>query len=260
MTRTYSDLFNLIQALCGVVFANIERPRIVSLINRRVQKAYRSSKFWPKYLVVGEKTLMFEDNVPRNEFNQLMLVKGNQYYIASYYDGDDLIPAGASSNSQGVIFTSIWDGPYGVVSNLYGKVNKVNISDNNIDTVIKIHRVEPYLLQSAQEFDFYIANNYVNLISAPLNPDYVWLTYQSMLDVPYGDNDSEIIDNEWFEYIAHGVYADYLRSEGQQDKAQIADQEADLILQDELIRLDEQRTTGLIGTRISTNANWQTRY
>jgi hypothetical protein len=60
--------------------------------------------------------------------------------------------------------------------------------------------------------------------------------------------------------MAHGTYADYLRAEGQQEKSVIADQEAELLLQDELIRLDENHTSGLVSNRIFTNANMQMRY
>ena len=45
----------------------------------------------------------------------------------------------------------------------------------------------------------------------------------------------------------------------EQEKAQLADQEAALVLNEELIRIDEQRTTGTVGTKISTNSNYQMR-
>jgi len=67
------------------------------------------------------------------------------------------------------------------------------------------------------------------------------------------------IPAEWFEYLAHGTYADYLRAEGQQEKAALADQEANEILLDELMKLDEQHTQTIISNRISTNSNMQYR-
>lgn len=78
----------------------------------------------------------------------------------------------------------------------------------------------------------------------------------------YGDNIGEEVNipYEWFQYIAHGVYADYLRAEGQQDRAAIAEQEANEILTDELMRLDEQHTQTVISPRIFTNANRSFRY
>jgi hypothetical protein len=90
----------------------------------------------------------------------------------------------------------------------------------------------------------------------------VWATYKSILPAYYGDNIGEEpnIPYEWFQYIAHGVYADYLRAEGQQDRAAIADAEAQEILTDELMRLDEQHTQTVISPRIFTYTNRTNRY
>ena len=52
-TKTYTELFALIQALCGVVFASIETPRIKALINRRALRAYRATNYWPRFLKIG---------------------------------------------------------------------------------------------------------------------------------------------------------------------------------------------------------------
>ena len=54
-TRTYGDLFKLIQALSGVdEFAPSEKPQVASLINRRLSQAYNTSPSWYRYLVVSE--------------------------------------------------------------------------------------------------------------------------------------------------------------------------------------------------------------
>ena len=47
-TRTYADLYELIEGLCGVSFAAVEQPRIRALVNRRATKAYRATNFWPR--------------------------------------------------------------------------------------------------------------------------------------------------------------------------------------------------------------------
>jgi len=72
--------------------------------------------------------------------------------------------------------------------------------------------------------------------------------------------DATSVPAEWFQYLAHGTYADYLRAEGQQEKAALADQEAEALLMDELIRLDENHTSGFVSNRIRTNANMQLRW
>ena len=62
-TRTYDELYELIQALCGVTFASIEEPRIRALVNRRASKAYKASNYWTRFLLVGEEVLVTSDTV-----------------------------------------------------------------------------------------------------------------------------------------------------------------------------------------------------
>ena len=202
--RTYAELYSLIQALCGVSFASIEEPRIKALINRRRQKAYRSSNYWPRYLVVGEER----------------------------------------DSTNGIV-------PY------------VDTYPESIDTFLRIHKTAPYLTASSQEYDFMVGGGGATLICGTLNPTTAFVTYKSQLpDYTIGDGTNEgnnYVPDEWFEYLAHGTYADYLRAEGQQEKAALADQEASELLQDELIRIDEQHTLQIVANRIFTNANSQSR-
>ena len=66
-TKTYAELFALIQALCGVVFASIETPRIKALINRRALRAYRSSNYWTRFLKIGEERAVASSVIPYSE-------------------------------------------------------------------------------------------------------------------------------------------------------------------------------------------------
>ena len=132
---------------------------------------------------------------------------------------------------------------------------------DTIDTFIKIHKTAPFQSRSAQEFDFYVGPFGAQLIAGSLNPTSVFVTYKQANSAQYGDSTGETteIPLEWFQYLAHATYADYLRAEGQQEKAQLADQEAELILNEELFRIDNQRTSNMVGTKISTNSNYQMR-
>lgn len=106
-----------------------------------------------------------------------------------------------------------------------------------------------------------VTSDGATLIAGDSPPDEAWVMYKASMPSSYGDQiiDDPNIPSEWFEYIAHGTYADYLRAEGQQEKAAVADAEAIDILTDELLRLDEQGTQNVITNRISTNANQQLR-
>jgi len=134
---------------------------------------------------------------------------------------------------------------------------------DSVDTFILIHRTEPYVLESAQDFDFYVDFNGAKITDGSLNSSAAFVTYKKQTTAVYGDGTSGTttsIPDEWFEYLAHGTYSDWLRAEGQMEKAVVADQEAMDKLTDELIRIDEMRSTALVSTRIQTNANMQSRW
>lgn len=202
-TKTYAELFALIQALCGVVFASIETPRIKALINRRALRAYRATNYWPRFLKIGEQRVVTSGVVPFTE-------------------------SGLDS----------------------------------IDTFLRIHKQAPYVTASVQEYDIMVTASGATLVCGDLDPSEAFVTYKAQLTDTYGDGSGETtaIPAEWFQYLAHGTYADYLRAEGQQEKAALADQEAEGLLQDELIRIDEQHTLQMVANRIFTNANMQMRY
>lgn len=202
-TKTYAELFALIQALCGVVFASIETPRIKALINRRALRAYRATNYWPRFLKIGEQRVVTSGVVPFTE-------------------------SGLDS----------------------------------IDTFLRVHKQSPYVTASVQEYDIMVTASGATLVCGDLDPSEAFVTYKAQLTDTYGDGSGETtaIPAEWYQYLAHGTYADYLRAEGQQEKAALADQEAEGLLQDELIRIDEQHTLQMVANRIFTNANMQMRY
>ena len=131
-----------------------------------------------------------------------------------------------------------------------------------IDTFLRIYLQPQFRGGSGQEFEFAVTSTGASLISYEGTSGIAFVTYKAAMPTYYGDNGYEDsnIPYEWFQYIAHGVYADYLRSEGQQDRAAIADLESNEILTDELMRLDEQHSQNVISTRIFTHSNTSSRY
>lgn len=201
-TRTYADLFETIEALCGVSFATIEQNRIKALVNRRATKAYRASNYWPRFLVVGEERTVTSSLIPYDE-------------------------TGLSS----------------------------------IDTFLRIHKGRPFITRDETEFAFTVTSTGATIIEGDLGSTSAWVTYKATHDSIYGTGggDTTTVPREWFDYLAHGTYADWLRAEGQQEKASLADAEAADLLTDELLRIDEQGTTQVVATRINTNSSTQTR-
>lgn len=201
-TRTYDELYDLIQALCGVSFSGIEAPRIKSLINRRANRAFRATNYWTRFLRIGEERTVTQGVIPFTQFG---------------LDG--------------------------------------------IDTFLRIFPYEPYKRIGGGEYEFMVGASGAELLTGVFSPEVAWVTYKARKPTTYGTGvtDESAIPDEWFEYLAHGSYSDFLRAEGQQEKSALADQEANEILQDELMRLDEQHTQTIVANRIFTNANMQSR-
>lgn len=123
----------------------------------------------------------------------------------------------------------------------------------SIDTFMRIQESG-----AAKDFTFVACSTGAQLVGGPTFPTSVLTVYQSRHSATYGDGATETpnVPKEWFEYMAHGTYADFLRAEGQQEKAVLADAEAAEILLDELMRADEQIPSYLKG-RVMTYANSQ---
>ena len=133
---------------------------------------------------------------------------------------------------------------------------------DSIDTFLRVHKQAPWVSASVQEYDIMVTAEGAMLIAGSTSPTEAFVTYKKQLTTNFGTDqlEEQNIPDEWFQYIAHGTYADYLRAEGQQAKSVIADQEAELLMQEELIRIDEQHTLQTVSNRIFTNANMQLRY
>jgi hypothetical protein len=87
-----------------------------------------------------------------------------------------------------------------------------------------------------------------------------FITYKAALTATYGSNagDTTEFPEEWFEYAAHGAYSDFLRNEGQQEKALVAEAEATEILQEQLEKVSRQGGAR-VATRVMNHANHQSR-
>ena len=198
-TRTYTDLLDLVQGLCGVTFSSNEIGRIVALMNRRATKAYRACDHWPRYLKVGEARTVTSDVIPFTE------------------SGLD-----------------------------------------EIGQFLRIHRTQPFASASAQELVWHVESDGAHLIAGALSLSSAYVTYK-VAYTPTISSTSTDIPGEWFYYIGYGTYADWLRSEGQQEKAALADQEASMELDEELVQADIIASTNAVFNRINTNSNNQLR-
>jgi hypothetical protein len=135
---------------------------------------------------------------------------------------------------------------------------------DDIDTFIHINRTQPYQTATSQLIEFDVTSSGATLLDGNLNLSAAFVTYKKQLQDVYGDGSSGtavLVPDEWFEYLAHGTYADFLRSEGQQEKAALADQEAMEKLADEMTTDNFIHTINKVSNqRIHTHGNSTTRW
>ena len=148
-----------------------------------------------------------------------------------------------------------------------GVIPFIEANKTTIDSFLRVFVYAPFKTTGSQEYQYTVGSNGAEVLSGTITPTSAFVVYKGILSFSTAAGatsqsltSSSLIPEEWFEYMAHGTYADYLRAEGQQEKAALADAEASEILLDELMKLDEQHTQTVIAKRIFTNMNMQSRY
>jgi len=130
---------------------------------------------------------------------------------------------------------------------------------DTIGEFLRIHRTEPFLRNSALEFEFYVDStgaHILNLTTADALSAFV--TYKKQFNPSYTP-DSTDIPGEFVDYIIYTALADFYTGDGQTEKAVIASQQAELMLGRELLRLDKQANNNTVNKKFSTHGNRQAR-
>ena len=128
----------------------------------------------------------------------------------------------------------------------------IHVLANDADVVFRIHKTDPKSSRYPEEYTYASLLNAggkpsVQIISpTALNGINVFVTYRKDVETVvknglgttgfYGDTsgDTNDVPFRFFEYMAFGAYADFLRGDGQTDKAQVEDQNAEMILRQEI--------------------------
>ena len=130
------------------------------------------------------------------------------------------------------------------------------------DVVFRIHKTDPTDTRYPEEYTFVSLLKPTNLCPAVkiisptvLNGVNVFVTYRKSLESVISDGgnpnytsgyfgdesgDNPNVPYAFFEYCAFGAYADFLRGDGQTDKAQVEDQNAELLLRMEIDKVRNQ--------------------
>ena len=130
---------------------------------------------------------------------------------------------------------------------------------NDSNVVFRIHKTDPTDTRYPEEYTYVSALNAGGYPSVKIiNPTVldsvdVFVTYRKDLSAVISDGGSYIsgsfgdesgdnpnIPYQFFEYCAFGAYADFLRGDGQTEKAQVEDQNSELILISEIDKVRNQ--------------------
>jgi hypothetical protein len=129
---------------------------------------------------------------------------------------------------------------------------------NTIGEFTRIHRKQAFYNNSALEYDFFVdatGANVLNIVSGTDSKAFV--TYKKELAL-FTDTSTDI-PGEFFHYLAHAAYADFLRMDGQHGKALAEEQVAQGYIDSQLEQIDIRNNNNSINHKFSTYVNRQSR-
>lgn len=297
--KSYTDLKALIQALAGVSsFTTEEDSKILSFVNRRAAEAYNLSPSWTRYLGASEKrtiaTLSVFGASTYTYVNQGYIVVGQKTDGSNVYqgvtdstiylhlfsndwffvtggtlvedsDGFYSVSGGFSAvNSQGATYASNpwevtdWTSESTLLVQQKSFIPYTESGRNDISEFIRIHRTQAFLKNSALEYDFYVDVDGANILNITSGDDTsAFVTYKK--ELPTFTADSTNFPLEFFYFVAHAAYADFLRMDGQHGKALTEEEIAKNYLAIELEKIDIRNNNNSINHKFSTYVNRQSR-
>jgi len=141
-----------------------------------------------------------------------------------------------------------------------------------VQEFMRFHRAQPFLNNSSVEFDFFLQADGAHVMNVSSDNDTaIYVTYKKQITPAYIStwdlnsaktaalNDVTLIPNEFFHYIAHATYADFLRMDGQHDKALVEEQTAEKYLANELEKTDQIMNNNTVRKRFHTYVSTQSR-
>ena len=145
----------------------------------------------------------------------------------------------------------------------YTQTGKTNIGSFN-----RIFRKQAFLNQSAMEYEFFVDFTGANVLNiASTNDNSAFVSYKKEF-TPFTVTGSTVADftgstvevpAEYFAYLDHATYADFLRMDGQTDKAFAEENTATIALALELEKIDIISNNNTVNKRFSTYVNRQSR-
>ena len=149
--------------------------------------------------------------------------------------------------------------PYAEEAILNNESAKTTIGDFN-----RIHRKRAFLNDSAIEYEFFVDFDGANILNISNTSDTsAFVSYKKQF-TPFtvtSDfyNSTVEVPGEFFNFIAHAVYADFLRVQNRQEQAIAEEQIAQTYLAQELEKIDIRNNNNTVNKRFSTYVNRQSR-
>ena len=149
--------------------------------------------------------------------------------------------------------------PYAEEAILNNESAKTTIGDFN-----RIHRKRAFVNNSAIEYEFFVDFDGANLLNiSNTNDTSAFVSYKKQftpftVTTDYYNSTVEV-PGEFFNFIAHAVYADFLRVQNRQEQALAEEQVAQTYLALELEKIDIRSNNNTINKRFSTYVNRQSR-
>jgi hypothetical protein len=134
---------------------------------------------------------------------------------------------------------------------------------NTIGDFNRIHREEAFRNNSSSEYAFFADFDGANLLNVRSGTTSAFVSYKKQF-TPFtvtSDYYNSVVEvpGEFFNYIAHSVYADFLRVQNRQEQALAEEQVAQTYLALELEKIDIRSNNNTINKRFSTYVNRQAR-
>lgn len=135
---------------------------------------------------------------------------------------------------------------------------------SNIGEFVRIHSTQPLLNRSAREYEFYVSSSGAHILNVESTTDSTaWVTYKKeftpyTVTVDYYNSTLEV-PAEFFNFISHAVYADFLRVQNKQEEALAEEQAAQTFLALELEKIDLRSNNNTINKKFSTYVSRQAR-
>ena len=288
-STTYSNLLALIQALAGVdSFTTSEQTKLLAMCNRRLYQAYAASPVWPRYLH-GAQARPAPDGVIPYAYDEAAGVRtstgtesrdGTEVTITctaavDFVVGQYVTISGlgyATSNPNGTYQvtglstvtltndTFTYDLASGTgTENYTGTATVTPVAIDDIEQVFSIWDENPFDSNSARKYNFYTESDGYHVINNYSDLEGFWVGYRSQWPGPYLSSATDI-PLEFFYWGAHATYADFLRMDGQTDKAMVEEGAAQTYLALEMDKAEHSQNANRVRKTISTHNSRQARY